>query len=48
MSQQLPHKAKHAFAGTPHQSQLSFQAGDIVYAVTGQTGAWWWGRWYVD
>jgi hypothetical protein len=43
--QRLPYTAKHAFAGTAQQSQLSFQAGDVVFAVPGQTGAWWWGNW---
>jgi hypothetical protein len=45
--QRVPYTAKHAFAGTPQQSQLSFHAGDTVYAVPGQTGAWWWGNWCV-
>jgi hypothetical protein len=43
--QRLAYTAKHTFAGTPQQSQLSFHAGDVVYAVPGQTGAWWWGNW---
>ena len=36
--------AKHAFAGQPSQSQLSFAASSRIVASTNQTGAWWWGN----
>ena len=38
------YKSKHAFAGSPAQSQLSFAAGATIIAEIGQSGAWWWGR----
>ena len=40
----LLYTAKHAFAGSAAQSQLTFQAGDRVVASGGQTGVWWWGN----
>eukprot|EP00984_Skeletonema_dohrnii_P001796 scaffold590_cov100-Skeletonema_dohrnii-CCMP3373.AAC.9 len=38
------YKSKHAFNGSPTQSQLSFPAGATIVAEVGQSGAWWWGR----
>ena len=38
------YKSKHAFNGSPTQSQLSFAAGATIVAEMGQSGAWWWGR----
>jgi hypothetical protein len=38
------YKSKHAFTGSPSQSQLSFPAGATIIAEIGQSGAWWWGR----
>ena len=44
MAQKAIYKSKHAFQGSPSQSQLSFLAGATIIAEMGQTGAWWWGR----
>ena len=38
------YKSKHAFTGSPAQSQLSFGAGVSIVAEMNQSGAWWWGR----
>ena len=42
--QKAIYKSKHAFNGSPAQSQLSFVAGATIVAEMGQSGAWWWGR----